>query len=114
MMKQCLRWTVLGALVLAILGCSRSEMEEYRLYPDAYVSNVEYDSIYHYGYNQGCESSLNLSGSPDMDYQKDISLENSDTRFDEGWEDGKAACANGQRQLMPSLIITGQASGKQY
>lgn len=107
-MKQVFRWSVLTALGLTILGCSRSEIEDYRLFPEAYVSTVEYDSTYYYGYNQGCESALNISGMPDMDYLKDATLDKSDTRFNEGWDDGHAACEGGSRQIMSSLRTTGQ------
>ncbi|MGF1728115.1 hypothetical protein [Photobacterium kasasachensis] len=98
--------TVIAIVALGVMGCSSSEVENYQLFPDEYVSNVEYDSIYHYGYNQGCESALNLKGQPDMDYLKDITLDNSDTRFNEGWDDGNAACKDGVRRIMPTSKIS--------
>ncbi|UTV29737.1 hypothetical protein [Photobacterium atrarenae] len=113
-MKYIFHWSVLTTLIVTLLGCSSSEIDEYRLFPDEYVSEVEYDSIYYYGYNQGCESALNISGVADMDYLKDITLDNSDTRFNEGWEDGNTACEGGNRQIMPSLLMTGQVSEKGY
>jgi len=113
-MTMTYRLTVIAILTVGVVGCSSSDYENYQLFPDEYVNDVEYDSIYHYGYNQGCESALNVKGQPDMDYLKDITLDNSDTRFNEGWDDGNTACKDGSRKLMPSLIITGGAKQSAY
>lgn len=113
-MKMTYRLAVVVILVLGAIGCSSSDYENYRLFPEEYVNEVEYDSIYYYGYNQGCESALNVKGMPDMDYLKDSTLDNSDTRFNEGWDAGNTACKDGIRRIMPSLIITANSSGTKY
>ncbi|MEI8593158.1 hypothetical protein [Photobacterium sp. Hal280] len=96
-----------GTWVLA--GCTSMDSEygvgEYTLFPKAYVNEDPYDSIYHFGFNQGCESALSLKGVVDTEYMKDIALNNSDTRYNEGWDDGKTACDDGQRRLMESSHI---------
>ncbi|GAL02334.1 hypothetical protein JCM19237_5227 [Photobacterium aphoticum] len=111
-MKKTVYWAGLGVLISGLMGCStsewESEWERYQLFPDAYTYDVPFDSIYHYGYNQGCETALSLLGVTDTEYQKDEALENSDTHYDQGWEDGKQACQQGVRALMPtSKIIPG-------
>ncbi|MDO6706084.1 hypothetical protein [Photobacterium sp. 1_MG-2023] len=99
-------WKVLGLCFGSVIlaGCSGMDsaygVGEYTLFPKAYVNDEPYDSIYHYGYNQGCESSLSLKGVIDTAYMKDIALKDSDTRYNEGWEDGKNACEDGLRRIM--------------
>ncbi|MCM0148607.1 hypothetical protein KCN56_08540 [Photobacterium galatheae] len=92
-----------------LTGCSGMDSEyavgEYTLFPKAYVNQETFDSIYHYGFNQGCESALKLKGVADTTYMKDLTLTDSDTRYDEGWEDGKAACEHGLRSIMESSKI---------
>ncbi len=92
-----------------LTGCSGMDSKygvgEYTLFPEAYVNQEPYDSIYHYGFNQGCESALKLKGVAETTYMKDITLTDSDTRYDEGWEDGKTACNSGQRSIMESSKI---------
>ncbi|ELR66848.1 hypothetical protein C942_04547 [Photobacterium marinum] len=99
------RLIVIVMLTFGVFGCSSSDYENYQLFPEEYVSDVEYDSIYHYGYNQGCESALSTKGVPDMVYMRDITLDKQGTRFEQGWEDGNSACKDGVRIIMPTLII---------
>ncbi|PSW20680.1 hypothetical protein C9I98_07485 [Photobacterium sanctipauli] len=103
-MRKTWYWAGIVTSVIALMGCSSSEFENYQLFPDEYVYDVEYDSIYHYGYNQGCESALNVLRVADMDYRKDTTLDNSDTRFNEGWGDGNQACQS-VRMIMPTSKI---------
>ncbi|MCW8328534.1 hypothetical protein MD588_06910 [Photobacterium sp. SDRW27] len=113
-MSMLFRLTAVALLTSGAIGCSSSDYENYQLFPDEYVYEVKYDSIYYYGYNQGCESALNAKGQPDMDYLKDETLDNSDTRFNEGWDAGNTACKEGVRKIMPSLIITVNSSATTY
>ncbi|MGF1687234.1 hypothetical protein L4C36_11160 [Photobacterium japonica] len=111
-MKKTVYLAGVGGLVFGLLGCSSAEWENewdrYQLLPDDYTYNVPFDSIYHYGYNQGCETALSVLGVTDTEYQKDVTLENSDTDYDQGWEDGKQACEQGVRNVMPtSRIVPG-------
>ncbi|MGF1684447.1 hypothetical protein [Photobacterium minamisatsumaniensis] len=107
-MRKTWYWAGMIIFPIALTGCTSSNIENYQLFPDEYVSDVKYDSIYHYGYNQGCESALNLLGLADMDYRKDDTLDMSDTRFNEGWEAGNQACTSGRTIMPTSKILASQ------
>ncbi|PSW05132.1 hypothetical protein [Photobacterium lipolyticum] len=97
------RLIIIVMLSLSAISCTSADYKDYRLFPREYVSNEEYDSIYHYGYNQGCESALNTKGQTGMDYLKDVALDGSNTRFNEGWDAGNKACKEGVRRGMYDL-----------
>lgn len=88
---------------LMVTGCAHTTDDGFRFVPDKYVSNVEYNSIYHYGYNQGCESALAKKGNDEAVYIKDPALDGSNTRFNEGWDDGEKACSSGSRKTIYGL-----------
>lgn len=113
-MKMSLKSTIIAIVATGVIGCSSSDYENYQLFPGEYVSDVEFNSIYHYGYNQGCESALSTKGIPDMDYMKDETLDNSDTKFNAGWDDGNQSCKDGVRRIMPSLKIMASNSETAY
>lgn len=94
------RLTIIAMLALSAISCTSTDYEGYRFFSEEYKSNVKYDSIYHYGYNQGCESALNAKGQAGVDYLKDETLDDGDTRFNEGWEAGNKACKDGVRQMI--------------
>ncbi|KHT63486.1 hypothetical protein RJ45_11790 [Photobacterium gaetbulicola] len=104
-MKKTGYWAAIVILPVTILGCSSSELESYQLFPDDFVYDVPYDSIYHYGYNQGCDSALGVTGSYGKVFGKDETLDGSDTKFNQGWDDGNQACKSGMRVLMPTSFI---------
>lgn len=106
--------TTIVFIASGIIGCSSSDFENYRLFPDQYASNVKYNSIYYYGYNQGCESALSSKVQDDMDYMKDETLDNSDTQFNEGWDAGYEACKDGVQRIMPSLVILATNAETEY
>ncbi|WP_205626105.1 hypothetical protein [Photobacterium aquae] len=94
---------------MLMAGCSSSEWEDYQLFPDPYEYDVKYNSIYHYGYNQGCESALYAKGVANTQSRTDSVLAGSQTRFDEGWREGNQACKNGLRVVMPTSLINGSS-----
>lgn len=104
------RLTIIAMLSLSAISCTSADYEDYRFFPREYVSNVEYDSIYHYGYNQGCESALNAKGQTGMDYLKDVTFDGSNTRFNEGWDAGNKACKEGVRAVIYHLQPTNSDS----
>ncbi|WP_299018002.1 hypothetical protein [uncultured Photobacterium sp.] len=108
------RVVVIAILLSGVFGCSSSDYENYQLFPDEYVSDVKYDSIYHYGYNQGCESALSTKSVPDMNYLRDATLDNKGTKFEQGWEDGQSACKDGVRRIMASLVVNANSSKENY
>jgi hypothetical protein len=84
------------AVFFTAVGCTHSSDNGFRFVPDQYTSDVEYNSIYQYGYNQGCNAALEKIGKKtDVMIVKDTILDASNTRFNEGWNDGIRACASG-------------------
>ena len=66
------------------------------------VGNVEYDSLYHYGYNTGCRSAGYLkrnSGAASLEEMKDKVLDGL-SEFDKGWNAGTQACQDGVSRSM--------------
>ncbi|CAG20317.1 hypothetical protein [Photobacterium profundum] len=101
MMKA--RLIIIAVLSLSAIGCTSADYDNYKFFPEEYVTNVKYDSIYHYGYNQGCESALKEKNVEDTEYQKDETFDGGLTRFNDGWDAGNAACKNGMRNVMYTL-----------
>ncbi len=85
---------VFSAVVLTV-GCTHTQENGFQFVREQYVSKVQYNSIYHYGYNQGCDSALAKRGVADQEYEKDQTLDGTDTRFNDGWEDGNNGCSSG-------------------
>ncbi|QYJ87030.1 hypothetical protein K0I73_04670 [Shewanella mesophila] len=88
---------IVSALTLMMFGCSSSP--ESAKTDDGYIAvgNVEFDSLYHYGYNLGCRSAGmvkrdNSGGS--VESMKDPVLDGL-TEFDKGWGAGTTACQDG-------------------
>ncbi|MGF1727120.1 hypothetical protein [Photobacterium nomapromontoriensis] len=104
-MKKTGYWSGVSLLAILLMGCSSADWNKYQLFPDEYTYNPPYDSIYHYGYNQGCETALNAKGLANTQSVKDATLDRSDTDYDAGWNAGNKACIGGQQVLMPSSRI---------
>ncbi|MCE9680586.1 hypothetical protein LZP69_15640 [Shewanella sp. AS1] len=86
-----------SALMLTLLGCSSSPEQAQSEKNYIEVGNVDYDSLYHYGYNIGCRSAGEVKRDPslgDVESMKDEVLDGLDS-FDDGWEAGTAACEDG-------------------
>lgn len=87
------------SVLLILAGCAGTNTS-YQLYPDEYVSDVKYDSIYYYGYNHGCDSVLDKIGMDGYNYLKDNTFINTETRYSDGWESGYQACSSGERKVI--------------
>lgn len=87
-------------VVLTLVGCTHTANNGIRFLPERYVSNVQHDSIYYYGYNQGCESAQAKRGNLSADFKKDSTLDASNSRFNKGWGDGMSACASGEMKVI--------------
>ncbi|PSU09474.1 hypothetical protein C9I92_08015 [Photobacterium ganghwense] len=101
----------LSAALVLLSGCANEPwpkydyaLDEYKLVPDDYEYDVPYNSIYHYGYNQGCASALRAQQTGNG-MVKDETLDGTNTRFNAGWDAGNLACRNGLRVIMPTSKI---------
>ncbi|EAR54668.1 hypothetical protein SKA34_10008 [Photobacterium sp. SKA34] len=90
-------------VALMMIGCTHTTDSGVRFLPEQYVSNVLQDSIYYYGYNQGCESALAQRGISSADFKKDSTLDGSNSRFNTGWDDGMKACATGEMKVVDGI-----------
>lgn len=88
----------LALLSIAATGCSSSpEKQEGEIIE---VGNVEYNSLYHFGYNSGCSSALTqLKSNQTLESMKDETLDGIDA-FDKGWKSGTETCNSGTFQSM--------------
>ncbi|MCC4831723.1 hypothetical protein LMH66_03655 [Shewanella sp. 10N.7] len=94
--------TVLLSIALvsiAVTGCSsspeRSDGTEV-----IGVGNVEYNSLYHFGYNRGCTSAIAQNTSNEsLESMKDKTLQGIDP-FEDGWRSGTETCSNGEFKSM--------------
>lgn len=90
-------------IALMIIGCTHTANNGVRFLPEQYVNNVEHDSTYYYGYNQGCESALAQRGNSSAAFKKDSTLDGSNSRFNMGWDDGMQACATGEMKVIDGI-----------
>ncbi len=66
---------VVFSAVVLIVGCTHTQENGFQFVREQYISKVQYNGIYHYGYNQGCESALAKRGVADQEYEKDQTLD---------------------------------------
>ncbi|MFL9802068.1 hypothetical protein AB6C80_023380 [Vibrio cyclitrophicus] len=86
-------------IVIALTGCSSAPQTNGEI-PVIKVGNADYDSIYHYGYNRGCQSALLQSTSSEsLDGMKDKTL-NGINAFEKGWRSGTQTCNGGEFKSM--------------
>lgn len=100
---------ILSAIALALTGCSSSSSTAPESLTSATyigVGNIEYDSLYHYGYNIGCRSAVAVKVDPtnnvNVESMKDPVLDGL-TEFDKGWRSGVNACEDGISRSMYSV-----------
>lgn len=86
--------------ILFMVGCTHTDDGDVRFLPDQYVNNAEYNSLYHYGYNQGCESAQVKAKVRGHTYTQDVTLKGTSIRFDKGWQRGYSACEAGQEKRL--------------
>ena len=91
------------SMALLVVGCTHTNDGEMRFLPGEYISDVKYNSIYHYGYNQGCESALAKAKVAGYSYNQDITLENRSIQFTDGWQQGYSACEAGKEVMLYNL-----------
>ncbi|WP_297476893.1 hypothetical protein [uncultured Photobacterium sp.] len=101
-----LKMIVMCSMALLVVGCTHTDDGNIRFVPDEYISDVQYSSIYHYGYNQGCESALAKAKVAGHSYNQDITLENRSTQFTDGWQQGYSACEAGKEVMLYNLSKT--------
>ncbi len=90
------------AMSIMMFGCSSSPETSQTEENYIGVGNVEYDSLYHFGYNTGCRSAGQAKNDPninDADSLKDEVLDGIG-EFDDGWDAGKQACEDGVSRSM--------------
>ncbi|MEC6815209.1 hypothetical protein [Photobacterium toruni] len=92
--------------VLLLVGCTHTNNGDMRFLPDQYVNTTEYDSLYHYGYNQGCDSALAKAQVVGYSYTQDVTLNSTSSRFSDGWQQGYSACEVGKEILLYNLSKT--------
>ncbi|MPY23273.1 hypothetical protein FM037_06150 [Shewanella psychropiezotolerans] len=94
---------LIGLVSLSVLGCSSTTPEPKPTQGiEAYigVGNVDYDSQYHFGYDQGCKSAITVKADGgSLTAFKDTTLDGLDS-FDEGWNAGTQACQDGMSRSM--------------
>ena len=90
-------------VALLIAGCTYTNNGDIRFLPDQYINNTEYNSLYHYGYNQGCESALAKAKLVGYTYNQDMTLNSTSTRFNHGWQQGYSACKSGKEKMLSNL-----------
>ncbi|MCG9697758.1 hypothetical protein [Shewanella sp. Isolate11] len=89
-----------AALTMMMFGCSSSPEKTEDTYIG--VGNVEYDSLYHFGYNTGCRYAGQVKQDPnlgDVESMKDETLDGL-SQFDNGWDAGTKACEDGVSRSM--------------
>ncbi|MEC6824102.1 hypothetical protein C9I86_09845 [Photobacterium sp. NCIMB 13483] len=94
------------SMALFVVGCTHTDDGEMRFLPDEYISDVKYNSIYHYGYNQGCESALAKANVAGYSHIQDMTLENRSKQFTDGWQQGYSACEAGKEIMLYNLSKT--------
>ncbi|MCL1148427.1 hypothetical protein AB4298_00010 [Shewanella sp. 10N.261.52.F9] len=103
-MKKQLAVIVLASL--AVVGCSSSNYEkEQTSAPYIGEGNMEYESLYHYGYYRGCKNAYVMKRQQTELYdsvKKDTALDGL-SRFDSGWDAGLKACEDGVPRSMYNL-----------
>ncbi|QYK02290.1 hypothetical protein [Shewanella psychrotolerans] len=92
-----IKLVIVSTLTLIMFGCSSSSQPPKT--DDGYigVGNVEYDSLYHYGYNIGCRSAGMVKRDTSLgsvESMKDDVLDGL-SEFDRGWDAGTTACQDG-------------------
>lgn len=97
------RMIVMCGVALLVAGCTYTNDGDMRFLPDKHINNIEYNSIYHYGYNQGCESALATAKVVGYTYAQDMTLKERSIRFNQGWEQGYSACEVGKEKLLYNL-----------
>ena len=93
-------------VALLIAGCTYTNNGDIRFLPDQYINNTEYNSLYHYGYNQGCESALATAKVAGHTYAQDMTLKETSIRFNQGWQQGYSACEVGKEKLLYNFTKT--------
>ncbi|WP_144210814.1 hypothetical protein [Shewanella donghaensis] len=90
----------LCVIALSITGCSSAPNNDSSEPAVIAVGNVDYDSLYHFGYNRGCESAIAEKGSnQSVDSMKDTTLNGIDS-FEDGWRSGTENCNGGEYSPM--------------
>ncbi|PSU91720.1 hypothetical protein C0W42_03415 [Photobacterium kishitanii] len=100
------RMILISGAALLIVGCTHTDNGDIRFLPDKYINNIEYNSIYHYGYNQGCESALAKAKVAGHRYNQDLTLNDTSMRFNKGWQQGYSACKAGKEKMLYNLSQT--------
>lgn len=96
-----MKLALVALVTLSVVGCSSSAPESTQNV-EAYigVGNTDYDSQYHFGYNQGCKSAISVKADGgELASFKDKVLAGLD-QFDAGWSAGAQACQDGTSRSM--------------
>lgn len=101
------QWLGLALISLFMMGCSSTP--EYGSVnvsaPYIGAGNVDYESLYHYGYYRGCQNAVaTKEGNLELmqSFSKDTALDGLN-RFDNGWSTGKKICQDGISHSLYSL-----------
>ncbi|OAN11111.1 hypothetical protein A3K86_19260 [Photobacterium jeanii] len=104
-------WLVCAIAAVGLSGCTNSEMsnidtglDNYQFLPDEYDVETEYDSIYYYGFNQGCALKTYRDTSGRLPVSVDPTLEGRSSKYSDGVEAGKKACADGVPRTIPEYL----------
>lgn len=99
------RKTILLSLLVGVVGCA-SEPEQKTEKQLIGVGNVEFNSLYHYGYNSGCKARLLVTADTSreqLDENKDPTLDGL-SQYDQGWQSGVESCQNGTFESMYTVV----------
>ncbi|OZS41812.1 hypothetical protein [Photobacterium sanguinicancri] len=95
-------WFASGMMVMLLVGCTNSSvnnidtgLDNYQFLPDEYDVETEYNSIYFYGFNQGCRSKTYDSESGRLPVEIDSTLAKRSQKYNDGIEAGRKACEDG-------------------
>lgn len=95
----------LSILAISITGCSSAPESNSGQAAVIEVGNVDYNSLYHFGYDSGCSSALaQKTSNESLESMKDKSLGGLDA-FEDGWRSGIENCNNGVFNSMYTVGI---------
>ncbi|WP_299003573.1 hypothetical protein [uncultured Shewanella sp.] len=100
-------WLVSALVSLIIMGCSSSSEYGSVKVSAPYIGagNLDYESLYHYGYYRGCQNAIaTKAGNVELmnSFSKDTALDGL-SKFDKGWHAGKSICQDGISHSLFSL-----------
>ncbi|MCL1127538.1 hypothetical protein [Shewanella surugensis] len=101
------QWLGITLILFFIMGCSSTPEYGSVKVSAPYIGagNVDYESLYHYGYYRGCQNAVaTKEGNVELinAFSKDTALDGL-SKFDNGWNAGNKICQDGVSHSMYRL-----------